>query len=112
MHDRDTDTQILHVWKIETVQKQKKPRLRECDIWVSTYSCDAAWKRDWAKSAIVKPNFSCKIPDIFNHSVFSEYESSIENDIPSIWSDILGISSRKKRHTILGLSRICDNRLS
>ena len=84
MQDRDTDKQILHVWKIETVPKQKKPRLRECDTRVSTYSCDAVQKRDQAKSAIVKPNFSCKIPDIFNRSSFSECESGIGNDIPSI----------------------------
>ena len=42
---------------------------------------------------------------------FSENESDIGNDIPSISGDILGIAYQIRNTDILGLSKICDSRL-
>ena len=54
------------------------------------------------KNFFVEPSSLCEIPGITQLVIvipgFSESESYIENDIPSISRDTLGISNRKSRY--------------
>ena len=101
MHDLDRDKQTLRILKIETDPKQKNFRLCECDTRVSTNICDVIWGAGWQTFLLTKffvwntryNAFVIVIPG------FSESESDIVNDIPSISSDILGILNWKNWYT-------------
>ena len=99
-----TDCQVLHqIWKIETAQKQKNFRLRGCDTWASTNSCDTFILQhgngEPVKNVFCYTNFLVRNTRynafVIVTSGFSKSESDIRNKIPGISSDMLGISNQK-----------------
>ena len=87
----DIDKQILHVWKIETAPKQNNVRLCECDFRVLKDSCDVVETgsklKHFCRTKFFARNTSYDAFVIVIPS-FSESQSDIWNDIPSVSGDI------------------------